>query len=65
MYKTNAVIKALKEFVGPEISYRIISPKSKFQGNLGISVICDRDFDKNLEKLLEDENVIYAVFEGN
>ena len=65
MYKTNAVIKALKEFIGSEINYRIVFPKSKFQGNLGISVICDRDFDKNLDELLDDENVIYAVFEGN
>lgn len=65
MYKTNEVIKLLREQVDSDFTYSIVSPKSAVEGNLGINIICEKEIDAGIEKLLQNENIIYAVYDGN
>ena len=60
MYRANQIIDAARVKIGNDFSYKMTSPKSLRDGNLGISITVLRKYGANITKFLEIEGVVYA-----
>jgi len=61
MTKVNALINEINEELPSNHTIRIQAPKSGCSGHIGIELVMDRRKHIPLEKLLDKENVIFAI----
>jgi putative Mg2+ transporter-C (MgtC) family protein len=61
MYSANKIIDSVRPLIGREFIYKMLPPKSGFQGHLGLNLIISRRLPDDItEKLLELEGVVYV-----
>ncbi len=64
MYKANEIIEKISSYIDKEFAYKVISPKSGLQGNLGINfVIARRLYHDITVDIRNIENVVYTEIE--
>lgn len=61
LYKVNATIKALEEKIPVGFSYQVVSPKSGFMGNVGLSLLIHSKTKIDAEELCKVENVVFVA----
>lgn len=61
MYSANKIVDTMRPLINREFIYKMLPPKSGFQGHLGLNIIISRRLHKDItEKLLEIEGVVYV-----
>ena len=65
MYAANRIIDAFKAKIEFPFSHQFSKPKSQKSGNLGITLIFQRDSAFDPTSLLEIENVVFVEEENN
>ena len=63
LYKVNATLEKLKNYIPEAFSYQIFAPKSNHSGNVGINLVIDKRIDLDISRLTEIENVVFAIEE--
>lgn len=63
LYKVNAVITALRQQLPTDFSCQIIAPKSKKDGNVGLSILIEGETDVDVDALCAIDGTAYAVKE--
>ena len=59
MYRTNQIIDDVKSKISKDFTYKITSPKSLSDGNLGVKITILRKQGADISKFLEIDNVVY------
>ena len=59
MYRTNEIIKDLKNTINSDFSHSIVPPKSGFQGNLGINILLQKHTDLNAENIIGIKGIVF------
>lgn len=60
MYKANDICAKIKEMINTECLFRMVAPKSEFQGHLGINVIIEQRINFNIETIRDIESVVFV-----
>ncbi len=60
MYKTNKVIKQVRELVNHDCPYKILPAKSGYNHHIGIVMVVEKKLKFDIEKVLELENVVFV-----
>lgn len=63
LYKVNEIIEELGDIIPDEFTYHIFPPKSSKNGNIGISIILNNDYNIDIHTFRNIKNVVYAVKE--
>lgn len=63
LYRVNEVITEIENAFPGKISYQVISAKSNNHENVGINIIADKRINVEVSKLLQIENVVFAIEE--
>ena len=62
-YKVNEVLKELERAIPESFTYQIFTPKSGYQGRVGLNVVIDKRIDMDVSGLSSVENIVFAVEE--
>ncbi len=61
MYSANRIVDSMRSIINREFVYKMLAPKSGFQGHLGLNIIIPRRLSNDITyNLLEIEGVVYV-----